>query len=112
MASAALDRLLHKATVLNMRGKSYRLRERRRAIGAEAMPAGADRPSEQPVTRGGPLARRRPRGRWRAPRLTRATFRPRSGTHPETTVGVGQISVLDTAQIALALDQPPQDHLK
>lgn len=41
MASAALDRLLHKATVLNVRGESYRLRERRKAIGAEAMPAEA-----------------------------------------------------------------------
>jgi hypothetical protein len=31
MASAALDRLLHKATVVNIRGDSYRLRERRKA---------------------------------------------------------------------------------
>ncbi|MBA3850602.1 MAG: hypothetical protein C0502_11520 [Opitutus sp.] len=31
MAGAALDRLLHKATVVNIRGDSYRLRERRRA---------------------------------------------------------------------------------
>jgi hypothetical protein len=29
MATAALDRLLHKATVVNIRGDSYRLRERR-----------------------------------------------------------------------------------
>jgi DNA replication protein DnaC len=34
MASAALDRLLHKATVINIRGESYRLRERRKAQGA------------------------------------------------------------------------------
>jgi len=31
MASAALDRLLHRSTVLNIRGDSYRLREKRRA---------------------------------------------------------------------------------
>jgi DNA replication protein DnaC len=31
MASAALDRLLHRATVLNIRGDSYRLRERQKA---------------------------------------------------------------------------------
>lgn len=33
MASAALDRLLHRATVINIRGESYRLRERRKATG-------------------------------------------------------------------------------
>jgi DNA replication protein DnaC len=33
MASAALDRLLHKATVINIRGASYRQRERRKALG-------------------------------------------------------------------------------
>ena len=31
LASAALDRLLHRATVLHIRGDSYRLRERRQA---------------------------------------------------------------------------------
>lgn len=31
MASAALDRLLHRCTVLNIRGDSYRLRERKKA---------------------------------------------------------------------------------
>jgi DNA replication protein DnaC len=31
MASAALDRLLHRATVINIRGESYRLREKRQA---------------------------------------------------------------------------------
>lgn len=31
MASAALDRLLHKATVVTIKGESYRLRERRKA---------------------------------------------------------------------------------
>ena len=34
MASAALDRLLHRATVINIRGESYRMRARQRA-GAE-----------------------------------------------------------------------------
>src|SRR5205823_11376755 len=31
MASAALDRLLHRCTVINIRGESYRLREKRQA---------------------------------------------------------------------------------
>ena len=31
MASAALDRLLHRSTIVNIRGESYRLREKRRA---------------------------------------------------------------------------------
>jgi DNA replication protein DnaC len=30
MASAALDRLLHRATVINIRGESFRLKERKR----------------------------------------------------------------------------------
>ena len=34
MASAALDRLLHRCTVLNIRGESYRLKEKRQAGGA------------------------------------------------------------------------------
>ena len=34
MASAALDRLLHRATVINIRGDSYRLKDRRRAKGS------------------------------------------------------------------------------
>jgi DNA replication protein DnaC len=37
MAAAALDRLLHRCTVVNIRGDSYRLRERRKA-GKEALP--------------------------------------------------------------------------
>ena len=57
MASAALDRLLHKATVLNIRGESYRPRERRVAIGTEAMPGGSERPSEQSVSRMGARSR-------------------------------------------------------
>jgi DNA replication protein DnaC len=31
MASAALDRLLHKSTVINIKGDSYRLKEKRKA---------------------------------------------------------------------------------
>jgi DNA replication protein DnaC len=31
MASAALDRLLHRSTVINITGESYRLREKKRA---------------------------------------------------------------------------------
>ena len=31
MASAALDRLLHRCTVINIRGESYRLKEKRQA---------------------------------------------------------------------------------
>jgi IstB-like ATP binding protein len=31
MAAAALDRLLHRATVINIRGESYHLKEKRQA---------------------------------------------------------------------------------
>jgi len=31
MASAALDRLLHRSTVINIRGDSYRLKEKRKS---------------------------------------------------------------------------------
>ena len=31
MASAALDRFLHRSTVINIRGDSYRLKEKRKA---------------------------------------------------------------------------------
>jgi len=31
MASAALDRLLHRSTVINIKGDSYRLKEKRKA---------------------------------------------------------------------------------
>src|SRR5262249_36009863 len=34
MASAALDRLLHRSTVINIRGESYRLKEKRKAQGS------------------------------------------------------------------------------
>jgi DNA replication protein DnaC len=36
MASAALDRLLHRSTVINIRGESYRLKEKRKARGTRA----------------------------------------------------------------------------
>lgn len=38
MASAALDRLLHRCTVVNIRGESYRLKEKRQAGGAVGVP--------------------------------------------------------------------------
>jgi DNA replication protein DnaC len=37
MASAALDRLLHRSTVINVRGDSYRLRDKRRAGAKEVL---------------------------------------------------------------------------
>lgn len=45
MASAALDRLLHRATVINIRGDSYRLKERRKA-GAAHQPTLETNPTE------------------------------------------------------------------
>lgn len=41
MASAALDRLLHRSTVLHIRGESYRLREKRQA-GTGSLPTATD----------------------------------------------------------------------
>ncbi len=38
MASAALDGLLHRSTVVNIRGDSYRLKEKRLAGTAQRMP--------------------------------------------------------------------------
>jgi len=46
MASAALDRLLHRSTVLNIRGESYRLKEKRQA-GQVTLPAAALEPVGQ-----------------------------------------------------------------
>jgi hypothetical protein len=37
MASAALDRLLHRSTVINIRGDSYRLKEKRQAAAGTAL---------------------------------------------------------------------------
>lgn len=42
MASAALDRLLHRSTVINIRGESYRLKEKRQARSAIAGQEAAD----------------------------------------------------------------------
>jgi DNA replication protein DnaC len=49
MASAALDRLLHRCTVLHIRGESYRLRERKSAGLARGLVAdsGPDTPSRE-----------------------------------------------------------------
>jgi DNA replication protein DnaC len=64
MASAALDRLLHKATVINVRGESYRLRDRRRAVGAgEALPLPGGEPATEPSP--GPRVSARGRGKPR-----------------------------------------------
>ncbi len=42
MAGAALDRLLHRSTVVNIRGESYRLKEKRQAAQSSfVMPAEA-----------------------------------------------------------------------
>jgi len=38
MASAALDRLLHRSTVINIRGQSYRLKEKRQAKAVKSPP--------------------------------------------------------------------------
>ena len=42
LATAVLDRLLHHATVINIRGESYRLKERRKA-GLLATPASREK---------------------------------------------------------------------
>jgi DNA replication protein DnaC len=48
MASAALDRLLHRSTVVNIRGESYRLKEKRQAGYAVAVsPIPSTEPSEE-----------------------------------------------------------------
>jgi DNA replication protein DnaC len=43
MASAALDRLLHRATVLNIRGESYRMKDRKKADSRQAPTQGQPR---------------------------------------------------------------------
>jgi DNA replication protein DnaC len=48
MASAALDRLLHRATVINIRGDSYRMKARRHAVEvADADQGSGDAPQAQ-----------------------------------------------------------------
>ena len=49
MASAALDRLLHRSTVVNIRGESYRMKERRQAGVEPTQPTPASPPL--PVSR-------------------------------------------------------------
>lgn len=50
IASALLDRLLHHAVVLNIRGASYRLRDRLADLGPESPPAPARRRGRPPRT--------------------------------------------------------------
>lgn len=51
MASAALDRLLHRSTIINIRGESYRLREKRQAgMSAEFVGKRAPQPGLAPTT--------------------------------------------------------------
>lgn len=57
MASAALDRLLHRATVLNIRGESYRMKARHRA--GERVDVIQTDAEEQPETPGQPKRSRR-----------------------------------------------------
>ena len=47
MASAALDRLLHRATVLNIRGESYRMKERKKADSCQPPTQGQPRRSRK-----------------------------------------------------------------
>jgi DNA replication protein DnaC len=49
MASAALDRLLHRATVINIRGESYRLKARQRAGGERVEVTGNESASATPT---------------------------------------------------------------
>ena len=48
--SAALDRLLHKATVVNFRGESYRLRERRKAGATDPLLANPQPKDNRPAS--------------------------------------------------------------
>jgi DNA replication protein DnaC len=48
MASAALDRLLHRATALNIRGDSYRLRDRKKIDSREPQTQAGQRRREKP----------------------------------------------------------------
>jgi DNA replication protein DnaC len=53
VASAILDRLLHHATVINIRGPSYRLKDRQKSLGI-----GAEEPPASPPKKAGEEARR------------------------------------------------------
>jgi len=59
MASAALDRLLHRATVINIRGDSYRLKTRQRA-GSERLEINSNDSGSTSVTQGQPRRSRKP----------------------------------------------------
>lgn len=60
VASAILDRLLHHATVINIRGPSYRLKDRDRALGLSAEDGGsAVKPLPLPATATGQKQRRK-----------------------------------------------------
>jgi DNA replication protein DnaC len=59
MASAALDRLLHRATVLNVRGDSYRMKDRDRAGGGRVEVTEARAAGLQEQTPGQPKRSRR-----------------------------------------------------
>jgi hypothetical protein len=51
LASAILDRLLHHATTVNIKGESYRLKEKRRAglLESKALPPEEQEPLEVPI---------------------------------------------------------------
>src|SRR5262249_61509561 len=49
MAAAALDRLLHRCTVINIRGEGYRMKEKRQASEASAF-VSQPRTAESPAT--------------------------------------------------------------
>ena len=54
MASAALDRLLHRATVVNIKGDSYRMKEKRLTglfPGSVALPDSPTRGTLRPKTK-------------------------------------------------------------
>jgi DNA replication protein DnaC len=59
LASAALDRLLHRCTVVNIRGDSYRLKERRQA-GLPPLPSAAGREAGRDSSRERPASTGRP----------------------------------------------------
>ena len=61
IATAILDRLLHHSTTINIRGESYRLKERRRAglIGGREQETGALRAVSVALASAPPKARRK-----------------------------------------------------
>ena len=59
IATAILDRLLHHSTTINIRGESYRLKDRRRA---GLVAGGAEQPREHALGRAPAEALLKPRG--------------------------------------------------